>query len=176
MPQNSLQFVSPTSLTLLSPILLALGVVDTATLKPVGSLPSPCFQILGLRTVVCATPIHSIAMFRAEMISLAASADVDVVMLRHGAHPETLDDVSCDVVTGRDRSMRMLWEMCVYRHEDRSYWLVPPRPGAGASVALTTRGVAVTAEAPYRHSDERSVGVCRAARETVLTMRQLRRS
>lgn len=164
------------SLALLSPILAALGAVNTATLKPVGSLPAPCFQIADLRTVVCATSIHSIAMFRAEMIAVGANTGMDVVTLRHGRHPETLDDVSYDVVTGGGRSLRMLWELCAYRHDDGRYWLVPPLPGTGASILLTARGVTLTAEPPYRDMDERGDGVARAARETVLAMRRLRRS
>ena len=176
MPQDAPELVSPTSLALLAPVLSALGAVNTATLRPVGSLPAPCFQIADLCTVVCATSIHSIAIFRAEMIAVAATNAVDVVVLRHGAHPETLDDVSYDIVTGRDRSLRTLWELCAYRHNDGRYWLVPPLPGAGPSIALTAGGVAVTAEPPYRDMYERGDGVARAARQTVLAMRRLRRS
>lgn len=87
MPINSHELASPISLALLSPILAALGAVDTAKLRPVGPLPSPCFKIVDVRAVVCATSIYSIAMFRAEMISVAATTGMDVVMLRHGHIP-----------------------------------------------------------------------------------------
>lgn len=84
--------------------------------------------------------------------------------------------MSYDIVTSGRGPLRMLWELCAYRHNNGRFWLVPPLPGAGPSIALTAGGIAVTAEPPYRDMDERGDGVGRAARQTVLAMRRLRRS
>ncbi|MBA2933046.1 hypothetical protein HZF05_02940 [Sphingomonas sp. CGMCC 1.13654] len=174
MPEYAIELVSPTSLVLLRPLLAALGATDTALLKPTWSLPAPCFAMPGIRTLVCATPINTLPVFRAAMISVATIEKMDVVIIRHGFAPELLDEVTIDVVAGRTRSVRMLWSLCGYRHGDGSLWLVPPADGAGPSVLLDACGLTITPESPYLDEDDRSDGVTRAARETIRAMRRLR--
>ena len=174
MPKYPHELVSSTSLVLLQPLLEALAAADTAILKPIWSLPAPCFAVPNVRTLVCATPINTLPVFRAAMISVAAIEKMDVVVVRHGFVPELLDEVTIDVVVGRNRSVQMLWSMCGYRHGEGGLWLVPPTGGAGPSVSLDGRGLTIRPEPPYADEDERSDGVTRAARETVRTMRRLR--
>lgn len=176
MTKYSNELVSPTSLALLQPLLAALDATDTAILKPRSSLPAPCFWMPNIRTIICATPINTLPMFRAAMVSAAAVDKVDAILVQHGLFPETLDDVTIDAVLGRHSSVRMLWSLCRYRGGDGSTSLVPPSIGSGPSVRLDGAGLTTMTEPPYRDSEERSDGLSRAARETVLAMRRLRRS
>ena len=174
MPKYPHELVSPTSLVLLRPLLSALDATDTAVLKPASSLPMPCFHVSATGTLLCATPINSLPVFRAAMISAAAMNKVDVVLVKHGLAPEMLDDVTIDVVTGRTRSVQMIWDLGRYRCVDGSSWLVPPAGGTGLSVRIDASGLTLAAEPPYADLDERGDGLARAARETVLAMRRLR--
>ncbi|MBA2933912.1 hypothetical protein HZF05_07335 [Sphingomonas sp. CGMCC 1.13654] len=174
MPKHPHELASATSLVLLQPLLAALNAADTAILKPASSLPMPCFHVASMYTLLCATPINSLPVFRAAMISAAALNKVDVVVVKHGLAPEVLDDVTIDVVTGRTRSVQMLWDLGRYRAVNGSSWLVPPAGGAGPSVRIDAAGLTLVAEPPYADLDERGDGLARAARETVLAMRRLR--
>lgn len=174
MSKSSNEHVSSTSLVLVQPLLAALDATDTAVLKPAASLPMPCFHLASTGTLVCATPINSLPVFRAAMIAAAALNKVDVLVVKHGLAPETLDDVTIDVVTGRTRSVRMLWDLCRYRAIDGGSWLVPPTGAAGPSVRIDTSGLTLVADPPYVDLNERGDGLARAARETVLAMRRLR--
>jgi hypothetical protein len=176
MPKYPNELVSPTSLALVRPLLAALQAGDSAVLKPTSSLPAPCFWVPTIRTIVCATSINTLPIFRASMVSVAATDKVDAILIQHGLFPETLDDVTIDVVLGRHSSVRMLWSLCRYRGGDGSTALVPPSIGSGPSVRLDGAGLTTMTEPPYRDSEERSDGLSRAARETVLAMRRLRRS
>lgn len=174
MPNYPHELVSPTSLVLLQPLLAALDPSEAAVLKPAASLPMPCFHVAASCTLLCATPINTLPIFRASMISAAAIGKVDVLVVKHGLAPETHDDVSIDVVTGRTRSVQMLWELGRYRGVDGSSWLVPPADGAGPSVRVDASGLTLEIDPPYADLDERGDGLARAARETVMAMRRLR--
>ena len=174
MPNHPDELVSPTSLVLLQPLLTALDPADTAILKPTSSMPAPCFRVPGIRMLLAATPINTLPVFRAAMISVAALRKVDVVVVKHGFAPEMLDAVEVDVVAGRTDRVLMLWSLARYRGVDGSCWLVPPAGGAGPSVLLDADGLRVTTIPPFADPDERAEGLGRAARETVLAMRRLR--
>lgn len=176
MPKYSNELVSPTSLALVQPLLAALEAGDSAVLKPTSSLPAPCFWVATIRTIVCATPINTLPIFRAAMVSAAATDKVDAILVQHGLFPETLDEVTIDVVTGRTPSVQMIWSLCRYSGSAGDTWLVPTVDGVGPSVRIDAAGLTTTPKPPYRNLDERVDGVTRAARETVLAMRRLRRS
>lgn len=176
MPRYPNEIVSPTSLVLLQPLLAALDAADTAVLKSTSSLPAPCFCCADTRAIICATTINTLPIFRAAMVTVAAINQVDVLFVQHGFFPEELDDVTLDVVTGRNRSVTMLYALCRYRGRDGSTWLVPSSGGAGPSALVEADGLTVTAELPYADPGEGGDGLSRAARETVRAMRVLRRS
>ena len=90
MPNYSNELVSQTSLALLKPLLAALDPTDKAILKPTSSLPSPCFWVPPISTIVCATSINTLPIFRAAMISAAVINKVDVILVGHGFWPEEL--------------------------------------------------------------------------------------
>lgn len=69
----------------------------------------------------------------------------------------------------------MLWAMVAFRAPDGGVWFVPPLFGQPPSVRVDEDGLTLSAEPPYADADGRGDGVGRAARETVLAHRALRR-
>ncbi|WP_298687605.1 hypothetical protein [uncultured Sphingomonas sp.] len=176
MPVRPSDLVSRVSILMCQPIMAAIASENTVSLKPIGGLPAPCFQLPDLHTIIAATPVNAIDIFRAEAIVTAVKNGVDVALIRHGMWPETIDEVSVDVVLGRSCPVFMLWHLFPYLTPNGGYWLVPPKIGAGPSVMVDEQGLSPSAIPPYHDADERAAGVGRAARETVLAVRRLRRS
>ena len=108
MSKSSDTLISRTSLILLRPLLAALDATGTAILKATSSLPAPCFRMPAIRTLACATPINTLPVFRAAMIWAAVIGKVDVLCVEHGFAPETLDEVTIDVMMARGSSIRMI--------------------------------------------------------------------
>lgn len=176
MPVRPSDLVSTVSVLMCQPLLAAIGSENTVLLKPIGGLPAPCFQLPDLHTVIAATPVNAIDIFRAEAVATAVKNGVDVALIRHGMWPETIDEVSVDVVLAHSCPAFMLWHLFPYLTPLGGYWLVPPEIGAGPSIMVGEQGLSLSARPPYHDADERAAGVGRAARETVLDMRRLRRS
>lgn len=89
----------------------------------------------------------------------------NVLLVRSGMHPETLDPVLVDVtVAGVPAG---LYDLAFYRHTDASLWLVPSETSATNWLKIDAAGVSRFGRAPYADADERSDGLCRAAAEIV---------
>jgi hypothetical protein len=171
---SSEENASQTSLAMLDPFLRALDPEGLAVPLPNGA-ERTCRWIETIRTMVCATPLLSPPLLRTAIVTAAWRDQVDGIAIRHGAHPETLDAVEVDAVIGRHGPARFFWNTIAARTADGGYWLVPPAGQVSPCLRLDAVGITPMAQPPYADPDERVECVARAARETVLALRRLRR-
>ncbi|MBA2935152.1 hypothetical protein HZF05_13765 [Sphingomonas sp. CGMCC 1.13654] len=118
MPISDHERVSTTSLALLRPLLIALDASDSAVTGPFAGLPSPCIRCPAISTVICATPVTSVRLFRPRMVAAACENDVDILLIRHGLAPEILDEVTVDAVMHRRSPLDVFSGMVTYRGID----------------------------------------------------------
>lgn len=92
----------------------------------------------------------------------------DVLLARHGLHPEVLDPVLWDAVIWSGDQTIMLPDLILYSGNG-DHWLVPSRKGA--HVRMAADGLHIEAEPDFVTWQERCDGVCRAAKEIIKATR-----
>lgn len=142
----------------------ALAVTEPDITPFTHGMPAGTCLIDPLNLVIGATPCGT-PMFRETIEKVARDHGHDVLMLRTGLFPETLDAVSADVVLVGGDPITMT-EMAFFRRHDGSLWLVP-QEGNAAFIRLDAGGLSLMTHPPFDSVWERSDGLCRAAAEIV---------
>lgn len=138
-------------------------------LTPISAgMPAGTCLIDALNLVVAATPC-SAPMFAKTVAHVAQSRGHDVLLVRAGFAPETMDPVRVDVALIGGGPV-LLSNMAFFRHVDRSLWLVPEE-GEGPFVLIDPSGLTLVIEQPFEDEWERSDGLARAAAQIVRTLR-----
>lgn len=123
---------------------------------PAGSLHLPDARLI-LATTCCSKPL-----FHEQMRTAASASGADVLLMRHGLHPESLNGTGFDVLLHVNREPVLLTDLILYHHNADGFWLVPS--GNGAYIAVEADGLRLADEPPFMTWQERSDGVCKAAK------------
>lgn len=137
--------------------------LSTATLSTGGGMPSGTVYLPAARVILSFTGVSQ-PMFRNTVHDLARKRSIDVILLRCCLTPADILPISADVtLAGGGLAPFDLRDLSVYRHEDRSLWLVPA--GFGAAIRLGCDGAELCIVPPYETLVERADGIYRTASE-----------
>jgi len=137
----------------------ALAVIPT---EPIAHMPDCTISVPAAKLLVAATPRPAPA-FADTLEQVARDHDCDVLLIRSGPHPETIDAVTVDIALRFGGDALAVTDTLLFRHPDSGLWLVPS--ARGPCVELTPKGLRLEMLAPYLDLDDRSAGLCRAAAE-----------
>lgn len=155
----------PSSLAILDLLLAALDAPDPAPLGGNNGLPAHAVDCLEHNLVFATTPITG-RIFDAALTRYAEAHRRDVVLVRSGLHPETLDPVRIDVALRASFGGAILVpDLSLWRGADGTLNLVPDRRDLFVTVA--GHGLDVLLVAPWDTLEERSEGLERAAAQVV---------
>ncbi len=84
--------------------------------------------------IVAVTPITAAGLFDPALLRCAATRSCDVVLVRHGFHPESIDPVRVDIALHSLSGPFLLTALSFFRHRDRSLHLVPDGSGLGVKI------------------------------------------
>jgi hypothetical protein len=146
---------------------LPLGALRAALvdLAPFGwGMPSGSVEFSKASLVIGAT-VCSAPMFRDTITTVANRRHGDVLLVRTGFHPETLNEVTSDVALFASGDVLLLPDMLLYRGLDHRLWLVSPDDRV--FVEICAAGLRLRIQPPFFSEAERGDGLCRAAREIV---------
>lgn len=164
MHQSVLQFAgSRTTARVLGIILDALQSAPGRNFT--GGLPSGSMQLATAGLILGGTPC-SIPLFMPAMERAAMDTRCDVLIARHGIHPEVLEPVLWDVAIWSGSSIVPIHDLLLFAAVDGTSWLVPS--SAGPHIRLAPDGLHLEAEPGFITWEERCAGVCDAARRIVL--------
>ena len=133
-----------------------------------GGLPAGAVHVPAARLILAST-CCTVRLFDQQILEAAASSGADVILMRHGLFPETLDVVSYDVALHVDGRPILISDLALYDHPADGYWLVPTT--RGPHIAIEPDGLRLAYEPPYVTWSERSDAIGRAAKTTVLAAR-----
>lgn len=133
-----------------------------------GGLPAGAIHLPAARLIIASTCCTA-RLFDEQILKVASSSGADVILMRHGLFPETLDAVSYDVAMHIDGQPMLFCDLALYDHPADGFWLVPSK--SGPHIAIERDGLRLADEAPYVSWTERCEAVCRAAKRTVLAAR-----
>lgn len=114
------------------------------------------------RKLIVAVTVCDPPLFREAIQSAAASTRSDVLVIHHGFHPETLNNVFISALVHMSGQPYLLEKMVLYFHPADGYWLVPHE--RGPFIALEEDGLRVDFEPPFLTVHQRGEGVCEAAK------------
>lgn len=146
---------------------LPLAAMGTALAEPtniVSGLPEGALMIPSAGVILAATPC-SAPLFHDKTALAAHHSGYDVMLVRTGLFPETLDMVSVDVVLQNQGSLVAIRELAFFRHRDGRLWLI--RTQDPLALTLDAHGLRIGTTLPFDDREERSAGLCRAAAEIV---------
>lgn len=147
---------------LISLPLVAMRAVAEIPPEPVVDMPDCTVSVPAAKLLVAATPLPA-PVFAETLEQVARTHDCDVLLIRSGSHPESIDAVTVDIALRFDGDALAVTDLLLFRHEDTGLWLVPS--ARGPCVELTPKGLRLEMLAPYLDADDRSAGLCRAAAE-----------
>ena len=137
--------------------------LSTATPSSGGGMPSGTVLLTAARVILAFTCVSN-PMFRNKVHDLARKLSIDVILLRCCLTPADILPISADVtLAGGGLVPFDMHELSLYRHGDRTLWLVPA--GFGGAVRLGTDGAALCLVPPYETLVERADGIYRTAGE-----------
>lgn len=131
-------------------------------------LPANVVDSVANNLTICATPVTE-PLFRQPMLRFAEATRRDLLIVRHGFHPETLDPVLVDVVARTHCGPILVEDMIFWRAPSGALHLVPSKPNLYAS--LGHHGLEVSLTPPWDTWPQRSAGLERAAAEIVRMLR-----
>lgn len=138
-------------------------------LKPVSfGLPAGAVAVATANVVLAATPCEP-TLFRDVIERHGREYCRDVMLVRTGLWPETLNAVTVEVALAVDGDALLVTDLAFFRRVDGSLWLIPPR--AAPFIAIGPDGLGLEMSAPFSTASERSAGLCRAAAEIVRLVR-----
>lgn len=141
----------------------ALGPDATAPLNVSSGLPVGAVEIASANLIMAATSCDG-PMFSSTIERVARGHERDVLLIRAGLFPETMNPVTVDVALFA-RDVVTLRGLSLYRHHDNALWLLPA--DSGPCLAIEATGLRLEMLPPCTTYDERSDGLTRAATEIV---------
>ena len=147
---------------LISLPLVAMKALAEIPAEPIADMPDCTVNVPAAKLLVAATPLPAPA-FADTLEQVARDHDCDVLLIRAGHHPETIDAVTVDIALRFGGDALAVTDLLLFRHDDTGLWLVPS--ARGPCVELTPKGLRLEMLAPYLYADDRSAGLCRAAAE-----------
>lgn len=136
-------------------------------------LPEGVVDCLDQNLVVAVTPLTMAGRFDGALTRFADRSRRDVVLVRCGFHPETLDPVRVDVALRASVGGSVLvTDLSLWRGPDRSLHLVPD--GHDLFVEVAGHGLDVSLVRPWNGWPERADGLARAAAEVVRAVARAR--
>jgi len=142
--------------------LVAVRAVAVIPPAPIADMPACTLAVPTARLLVAATP-YPAPMFADTLEQVCRAHVSDVLLIRTGRHPETIDPVTVDVALRFAGDALIMPGMLFFRHADTGLWLVPGM--RGPFLELTPDGLKLQTLPPWLDDDERSAGLCRAAAE-----------
>lgn len=113
--------------------------------------------------MMASTPCNA-PLFRETLTRACTETGRDILLVRTGLFPETLDPVVADIALVGSEKPLILTDLCFMRADGR-LWLVPQDDGP--VVEVRHDGLDLQLEPPFADRDERGDGVSRAASEIV---------
>ena len=146
---------------------LAIPLAETTPLRRHG-LPDTTIDVVDANLILSVTPIE-VPFFRDQMMRVADDTARDVVMLRSGTHPETLNALELDAVVATIAGPHPFYDLSYFRAGDGTLHLVPNK--GGPFISLVPRRVEIAMQAPFLGVRDRSYGREKAAAEIVRRLR-----
>ena len=164
--------LSPSSRAMRDLILAELDQPRPVPLEGNTGLPAEAVDCLDQNLIVATTPITE-RMHDQALLRFAERSRRDVVLVRHGFHPETLDPVRVDVAlrTSFGRPM-LVADLSLWRGTDGSLHLVPD--GSDLFIEVAGHGLDALLVRPWNGWEERCDGLSRAAAEVVRAVARAR--
>jgi hypothetical protein len=135
-------------------------------------LPAGSMHLNDVGLIIGGTPC-TVPLFRSAMERAALDTRCDVLIARHGTHPEVLDAVMWDVIIWSGDCLVSVNDLVLYAGMDDGYWLVPS--GQGPHIRMAQDGLHLEAEPPFITWHQRCEGVCEAARRIIAATNEGRR-
>ena len=132
-------------------------------LGALAGLPAGALDIVAANLVMAATPCDA-PLFAGKVEAACARLNRDIMLVRTGLFPETMDPVTVDVALIGPDGPVVVTGLSFMRRDD-GLWLVPSR--VGACIEIRGEGLVLHAALPFGSPDERIDGLCRAASEIV---------
>ncbi|WP_265564100.1 hypothetical protein [Sphingomicrobium arenosum] len=140
-----------------SMISLMLMLFERAEVEPLGhGLPQGSLLLPAATVVIAATPCAPPAFDRA-VLKAHQEESADVILVHHGFFPEVLDEVLFSVARGATLSRHRL-----FIDRGRRTWLVAVQ--GRVHYLITRDGLLGSYVAPYGSDEDRSAGLCAAAK------------
>ncbi len=133
-----------------------------------GGLPAGSMRLTEAGLIIGGTPC-TIPLFGAAMAKAALETGCDVLIARHGMHPEVLDPVLWDAVIWSGDHTIAVTDLVLYADPSGSYWLVPG--ASGPHIRMAPNGLHLEAEPPFMTWHQRCEGVCAAAKRIIAATR-----
>jgi len=133
-------------------------------LGALAGLPAGALDFASANLVIAATPCEA-PLFGAKVEGVCARFGRDVMLVRTGLFPETMNPVTVDIALVGPDGPFTVSGLSFLRHFDRSLWLVPAE--VGPFIEIRGDGLALQTTPPFVTWDERCDGVCSAANEIV---------
>ena len=168
MPLTFAHRLPSASVALLDYILATLGPDEPRLLGGNNGLPAGAVECLQHNLVIAPTPIVE-RLFDDAILRFAQASGRDVLLVRHGFHPETLDPLLIDVAVRTITGPILIADTSLLRHRDGSLHLLPAKPDLFVEIARS--GLDLSLIAPWNRWDERVEGLERATAEIVRACR-----
>lgn len=146
---------------------LAVPLSDTTPLRHQG-LPDATVDVMEANLILSVTPIE-VPFFRNQMMRVAENSARDVIMIRSGTHPETLNALVLDAVMATIIQPFPVFDLSFFRARDATLHLVPDK--GGPYISLLPGRVQISRREPFTSARDRSYGREKAAAEIVRRLR-----
>ena len=131
-------------------------------------LPDSTIDIMATNLAIAVTPMQ-VPFFRDEMIEVVGNTSRDLIVIRVGFHPETLNALEFDVVISTLTGPVPRFDLSLFRDFDGSLHLVPEREGL--CLSFEPDRVQLVTHEPFSSHEERRHGREKAAAEIVRKLR-----
>ena len=166
---TSIHTLDRVSKTLLEHILAEIDVpLDQTCLITGMGLPETTIDVMPTSLAIAVTPIQ-VPFFRDQMMEVVHITGRDLIVIRAGFHPETLNPLEFDAVASTLSGPVPLFDLSLFRGFDGSLHLVPAR--GGLCLAFEPRRVQILTREPFSSPEERRHGREKAAAEIVRKLR-----
>lgn len=133
-------------------------------------LPAGAIDLIANNLIIAVTPVTQ-PIFGTALRCACDATHRDIILIRHGFHPEVLDPVEADVAVRTSGGSLLIERMSFFRHRDGSLHLVPT--GHDLFGEITATGLDLSMVPPWNCSEEFSDGLMRAAAEFVRAYRRV---
>ena len=135
-----------------------------AVVEPVGFGLPPGAVLYRRAGLVIAGTSCAFSLFKEPMMTAAHDLGADILLARHGAHPEVLNPVPWDAIVWSSKSPFSLKDLFLFEGRSGDTWLV--EGGDGPCLHVTPSGLRLVMVPTFTRS-ELHQGMCRAAKRIV---------